>query len=303
MLLYDLCLSWNWEYDTDFVRLMDETCAARGMTLLSVSASNLSESLSLLSRREIGFRALLDRASEADSCYLPLVDIARSIGARRFNPRELADRAYDKAAIHQLFLEDGIPTPRTIILPAYHHRPELPSLDLHSIGGNFTVKPALGGGGDGVIMEISRLEQIQSARQHFPEQQYLLQEHVTPKTMNGIPAWFRVIYCIDDIFVSYWNTTTHIYTPADEMDGRVGPPQPILGSLREITRRIARLCELDLFSTEIALTEDDRLLVVDYVNDPIDLRLQSRAADGVPNFIVERIAERIVKAIQNQNAP
>ncbi|MCC7511318.1 MAG: hypothetical protein IT296_01585, partial [Anaerolineae bacterium] len=35
------------------------------------------------------------------------------------------------------------------------------------------------------------------------------------------------------------------------------------------------------------------LLVVDYVNDPIDLRLQSRAADGVPDFIVERIAARI----------
>jgi hypothetical protein len=39
--------------------------------------------------------------------------------------------------------------------------------------------------------------------------------------------------------------------------------------------------------------EDNRLLIVDYVNDPIDLRLQSRALDGVPDFIVEDIAARI----------
>ena len=300
---YDLCLASNWEYDDGFIEILDGTCRARGRRLLTVTPSTLAETLSRLSSGEAGFHALLDRASEADSSYLPLVDIARSLGARRFNPRELADRAYDKAAVHHLFLEDGIPTPRTIILPAYFHQPELPPLELHPLGGNFTVKPALGGGGDGVIMEISTPGQIQSARQHFPEQQYLLQEHVTPKMVDGLPAWFRVIFCLDEIFVTYWNTTTHIYTPADELGGRAYLSQTILGSLREVTRRIARLCELDIFSTEIALTEDDRLLVVDYVNDPIDLRLQSRAVDGVPNLIVERIAERIAETIQNPNAP
>ncbi|MFZ5855942.1 MAG: ATP-grasp domain-containing protein [Chloroflexota bacterium] len=300
---YDLCLASNWEYDDGFIEILDGTCRARGRRLLTVTPSTLAETLSRLSSGEAGFRALLDRASEADSSYLPLVDIARSLGARRFNPRELADRAYDKATVHHLFLEDGIPTPRTIILPAYLHQSELPPLDLQPLGGNFTVKPALGGGGDGVIMEISTPEQIQSARQHFPEQQYLLQEHVTPKMVDGLPAWFRVIFCLDEIFVTYWNTATHVYTPVGELGGRAGLSQTILGSLREVTRRIARLCELDLFSTEIALTEDDRLLVVDYINDPIDLRLQSRAADGVPNFIVERIAAQIAEAIQIQNAP
>jgi len=40
---------------------------------------------------------------------------------------------------------------------------------------------------------------------------------------------------------------------------------------------------------------------VDYVNDPIDLRLQSRAVDGVPDFIVEDVAARIAAtAIKNQ---
>jgi hypothetical protein len=309
------------------------------LTLLDISALNLAESLSLLSRREAAFRSLLDRASESDSSYLPLVEIAQSLGARRFNPRELADRAYDKAALHLAFEEDGIPAPRTIVLPAVLVQPELSPLDLNSLGNCFTAKPALGGGGDGVALEISTLEQIQSARRLFPEQQYLLQEHVTPKTVDGLPAWFRVIYCLGEIFVNFWDTTTHVYTAVDSVGvvlrdapvlrgdaqggwvegGHVGPPQQapqtvevalrddpalrdsaILGSLREITRRIARLCQLDLFSTEICLTEEDRLLVVDYVNDPIDLRVQSKAKDGVPDFIVERIAARIVEAMENQ---
>lgn len=293
MRLFDLCLAWNWEHDADFVRILDSACRARGLTLLDISARNLAESLSLLSRREIGFRTLLDRASEADSSYLPLVEAAKALGARRLNPRELADRAYDKASMHHAFLEDGIPTPQTVIFPAYLDQPELPSIELNFLGAKFTVKPALGGGGEGVVTELSTLEQIQSARRQFPEQQYLLQEHITPKIVDGLPAWFRVIHCLGEIFICYWDTTTHVYTSLRaEAETRLG-----LASLREVTRRIARLCRLDLFSTEIALTGESRLLVVDYVNDPIDLRLQSRAADGVPDEIVRRIAARIAETV------
>ncbi|GER80967.1 MAG: hypothetical protein M5U11_06230 [Anaerolineales bacterium] len=321
MRLYDLCLAWNWEHDADFVRILDSACAARGRTLLDVSARNLRELLPLLSERSAGFRLFLDRASEADSSYLSLVDAAKLLGARRLNPRELADRAYDKAAMHAAFLAGGIPVPQTAILPPLSAQPDLPPIDLSPFNGRFAVKPALGGGGEGVVVEISTPEQIQSARREFPDQQYLLQEHVTPKIVDGLPAWFRVIYCLGEVFVNFWDTTTHVYTPVrvgavgavlgdcpaegGAMGGHVGPPQPdppqpnpsqrpFSENLRGIARQIASICRLDLFSTEIAWTEDDRLLVVDYVNDPIDLRLQSRAADGVPDFIVERIAARIV---------
>ncbi len=289
MNVYGLCLAWNWEYDADFVRTLDEACAARGTTLLDVNARNLGECLSRLARREAGFRVLLDRASEADPAYLPLVEIARSLDACRLNPRELADRAYDKAAMHLAFLGEGIRTPHTIILPAYCDRPDLSPLDLSPLGRAFAVKPALGGGGEGVVTEVFTFEQVIRERRQFPEQKYLLQAHVAPRVLDGLPAWFRVIYCLGEIYPSFWNTDTHAYTRlALEAEIRLG-----LGSLRQVTERIARVCRLDLFSTEIALTEEDQFLVVDYVNDPIDLRLQSRAADGVPDFIVENIAAKV----------
>ena len=60
-----------------------------------------------------------------------------------------------------------------------------------------------------------------------------------------------------------------------------------------MTSRIASICKLDWFSTEIALT--DEFIVVDYVNDEIDTRVQSTAMDGVPDDIIESIAKQLVK--------
>jgi hypothetical protein len=39
------------------------------------------------------------------------------------------------------------------------------------------------------------------------------------------------------------------------------------------------------------------LVIVEYVNDPIDLRLQSAAFDGVPDEIVWSIAERLATLV------
>jgi hypothetical protein len=60
---------------------------------------------------------------------------------------------------------------------------------------------------------------------------------------------------------------------------------------------IALLCQLDLFSSEIAFTPEGRFVVVDYVNDQIDLRLQSKILEGVPDDIVQDIAERLVNQV------
>jgi hypothetical protein len=58
-----------------------------------------------------------------------------------------------------------------------------------------------------------------------------------------------------------------------------------------------------LFSTEIAVTSDGRFVIVDYVNDPIDLRLQSKALDGVPDEIVKDITERLLELISLHHTP
>jgi len=48
---------------------------------------------------------------------------------------------------------------------------------------------------------------------------------------------------------------------------------------------------------------DGRLLSVDYVNDPIDLRLQSQTAEGVPDEIVAAVADCIAEWVDQQTRP
>jgi hypothetical protein len=184
-------------------------------------------------------------------------------------------------------------TPFTIVLPSYEEQPLLPAVDLASLGDGFTIKPALGGGGDGVVSGATSLSQVVVARQAFPSQRYLLQAQIIPARLGPRMAWFRVTYCLEKVYPCWWDYCTHIYYPvtSDEMNSYN------LSPLHSITSSIARICGLELFSSEITLTPDGRFVIVDYVNDPIDLRLQSRAFDGVPDDIVRDITERLAEFV------
>jgi hypothetical protein len=70
-----------------------------------------------------------------------------------------------------------------------------------------------------------------------------------------------------------------------------------------IVRTIARVSRLRFFSTEVARDAAGRLLVVDYVNENCDMRLRSAHADGVPDAVVARIADRIAAHAAGAAAP
>ncbi len=295
---YDLCLAWNWEYDADFVSILESACRGRGLNLLQATAENLDPILKALERNEIRFFSLFDRASESEARFLPLVRWAEEAGIYRINPHERAVHAMNKASMHLEFITAGIQTPHTIILSPYEVEPHLASLDLSPLGDRFTIKPAHGGGGGGVIVEARTLEQVIQARLEFPSDHYLLQAHVVPAELGGRPAWFRVIYCGGSVFPFWWHIVTHVYEPVTETDVRTHQLEPLFST----TEAIAAVCGLDIFSTEIARTESGLYVAVDYVNDPIDLRLRSKTADGVPDVIVQKIADRLVELVLEHRA-
>jgi hypothetical protein len=288
---YDLCLTWNWEYDADFVLLIEAACAVRGVSLLQVTPQSLGRVLSGLENGEITFTTLFDRASESDPRFQPLVEWATRHKLFCINPQKRTIWSGDKATMHLEFISRGLYTPYTIILSPYSKHASIHPLDLGPLAGSFAIKPACEGGGDGVILEATSWEQVLEARQQYPDEKYLLQAHVTTCILDGHPAWFRVLYCDGAVYPSWWDQQTHIYARVTaEEKARFG-----LRNLREIPARIAQICGLHLFSTEIALTEAGDFLVVDYVNDPVDLRLQSKAVDGVPDIFVESIAARLAR--------
>ena len=295
---YDLCLTWNWEYDAEFVKLFNFACQSHGLSLLQITPENLSDRMQSISNKEIVFQIFFDRASDADPGFNPVVQWACAHTLHHINFHKLARRAWDKVAMHEV-ISVRMNTPLTIILPSYDEEPLLSEIDLSSLGERFTIKPGNGGGGDGVMNEATTLSQVLIARQEFPTQRYLLQAHISPARLGSRMAWFRVIYCAGKVYPCWWDSDTHIYT-------HVTPNEEAchnLGSLRTITSSIATLCGLTLFSTEIAITSDGRFVIVDYVNDPIDLRLQSKAFDGVPDHIVKDITERLVELILPCHTP
>jgi hypothetical protein len=288
---YDLCLAWNWEYDADFVRLIEAACTARGMSLLHVKPETLGQVLANLENGEIKFSVLFDRASESDPHFQPLVNWADKQNTFCINPQKQTTWSWDKATMHLEFISHGLYTPYTIILSPFSKHPSIHPHDLKPLGGSFAIKPACEGGGDGVILEASSWDQVLEARRQFPDEKYLLQAHVTPRILDGRPAWFRVLVCEGAVYPCWWDQRTHIYQRVTAQE----KAQYNMRSLSEVPARIAQICRLQLFSTEIALTEDGHFLVVDYVNDPVDLRLQSKAVDGVPDIYVESIAARLVR--------
>ena len=295
MSLYDLCVAWNWEYDADFVHLIEAACTARGMSFLQVTPESLDLVLDGLRNGETSFKTLFDRASESDPRFQPLVDWASRHKAFCLNPQKRTVWSGDKATMHLEFISRGLYTPYTIILSPYSKHSSIHHADLGPLGGSFAIKPACEGGGDGVILEATSWEQVLNARQQYPNEKYLLQAHVTTCVIEGRPAWFRVLFCDGAVYPCWWDQHTHIYARVTaEEKARFG-----LRSLREIPARIAQICGLHLFSTEIALTETGHFLAVDYVNDPVDLRLQSKAVDGVPDSFVESIAARLVRMAEN----
>lgn len=285
---YDLCLPWYWEHDIDFVHFVERACQEQGLTLCQITLDNLLEAISALYKGEKTFNTLLDRA-QGDDRFLPIHLWAKEYDKKRINPAELSLWSEDKATMHLELITAGINTPYTILLSPFLKQPVVPALDLTPLGQQFVIKPSNEGGGEGVILGASSLDQILRARMQFPEQKYLLQATVTPRTIQGRPAWFRVFYAVGKTYPCWWHPLTHVYAAVTQSEEH----RYELNPLDSITQRIASICKLDWFTTEIALTLED-FVVVDYVNDQIDTRVQSKAVDGAPDEIMQSIASQLV---------
>lgn len=284
----DLCLPWYWEYDVDFVHFVECACQEQELTLWQVTPENLLESVNALYKGERTFNTLLDR-SQGENRFLPIDRWAKEYNKKRINPIEVSLWSEDKATMHLELITAGMNTPHTILLSPFLEQPVLPEIDLTPLGTQFVIKPSNEGGGEGVILGASSLDQILRARMQFPEQKYLLQSTVVPRTIQGRPAWFRVFYAVGNTYPCWWHPFTHVYASVTAVEEN----RYELSRLHEITRRIATLCKLDWFTTEIALTLED-FVVVDYVNDQIDTRIQSKAVDGAPDDIIQSIASQLV---------
>jgi hypothetical protein len=201
--------------------------------------------------------------------------------------------------MHLEFIANGLVTPYTIIIPPFNTTEKilLSVADLAQLGRPFIIKPAnTTGGGIGVVDGAETLQDILTARQVYHNDKYLLQEKVKPIARDGKRFWFRGFFCCGLIDCSWWDDSTHRY----EMLNPTEVSFYQLEGLFQIVEKISNIIKLNFFSTEIALCQSGKFIVIDYVNEICDMRLKSQHADGVPDEIVLKIVNQIVDYVKEK---
>jgi hypothetical protein len=299
---YDLVITHDWEFDGDFVRLVAGSARSRSLTTLLVPPADAGRVLQDFRSGDLDFAVLFDRASGSSPEFIALQALAVERGRDVIEGLDKLRWASDKATMHLEFHAADIPTPYTIILPAFAARQaiDLTPRELEPLGVPFVIKPANTTGGSlGVVADASGPDDVQAARRTFPADKYLLQEKVAPEVRDGRRFWFRGFFVLGQVHLTWWDDRTHVYAELGYAESAAAGLDPIYA----IVRAIARVSRLRFFSTEVARDVRRRLVVVDYVNEICDMRLRSAHPDGVPDAVVERIADRIAAYAAEAAAP
>jgi hypothetical protein len=295
----DVCLAADWEFDRDFLSLMEGNLRSRKLSTYIVWPYNLEQVLQDLRSGSMGFRFVLDRASTTSPEFLELYRILSGTGVRFLDDPDTILWASDKATMHLEFISGGMRVPYTLIVAPFNTSEHIPFSrdDLARLGSPFFIKPAnTTGGGIGVFEHGTCLSDILAVRQQHKGDKYLVQERVHPLEKEGRRFWFRAFYACGSSFATWWHDLSHVYEPLWPEEVERYELQPLFGQIQNI----ARICRLNFFSTEIVLDRGGQWVAVDYVNESCDLRLKSRHADGVPDEVVSQIAERIADFAQGQ---
>jgi Carbamoyl-phosphate synthase L chain, ATP binding domain len=281
---------WEWPFDEPFVSLLERRCRDRGLEFASVNADHESVVASFLAEGVSAPRLLVDRASDVMPALVSLLSRLKERGCRLLNDAGRMAWCRDKATMHLELVAAGVRVPFGVVVSSDEEQHEERLVHVATdLGSPFVIKPAEGGGGEGVVLDAEKPADVADYLQQTGFGKIILQRRVVPRTVGGERGWFRVFWVNGLVFPCWWNDITHVYrllSPAEEASED-------LGRLRGITTTIASISGIDLFTTEIAVDQDGELVVVDFVNEMPDLRPQWCAADGVPEPIVETIAAEI----------
>lgn len=294
----DCVVLYEWEYDDDFVAIVSRKLSDENIPHRVYHAEELAGVLEKVKQKELSFRCVVDRASDVDDNAEALVAMLKRRGAEIINDPAEIRHASDKASMHLEFITAGIFVPYTIIISPYNTQKEvkLSLAELAHLGRPFIIKPAnTTGGGIGVVTGAEGLQEVVETRQHNKDDKYLLQRKIEPVRTNGRRAWFRPFYIFGRVLNCWWDDQTHLYFEATAEEAE----HYGLGQIENIVKKIYEVCKLDFFSTEIALAEDGKFVVIDYVNEMCDMRVKSKHFDGVPDVVVEGIATRLARGVRD----
>jgi len=296
--VYDLAMTHKLDADDYFIHRVQEACARAGLNFFLIEPAWAAEYLAKLERKEVWARVVINMQSEhhdPKEIFHRIIRQSHTLGAKVIDPPDVAMAACHKAMAHQRLLAAGLLLPPTIILDesSAGHWPELTAEQLTLLEPPFVIKPALGYGRKGIILDATSIADLKKAAMAWPWGPYLLQKRIVPRTLAGEPAYFRVYHVFGTTWLSWWNCYTDKYrlvTPEEEAELMLAP-------LHQIALKLAAVTGMNFFSTEVSQTEAGEFFLIDYVNDQCHLLTQTASPqNGVPDELVNAIALKLVEA-------
>lgn len=289
----DLLAVWDWEFDRAFLERLARACAARGVLFAAVREDGGSQLEAVAVGWETVPAVVLDRASDIWPGLATLLARFEATGCRTVNNAGRMAWCRDKATMHLELVAAGIHVPYGVIISSDQAARTGGVLAEHAqaLGAPFVIKPAEGGGGEGVVLDASTAADVARYLEERGYDKVILQRRVLPSSLGGNRGWFRVFFLAGQIVPCWWDDLTHLYrllSPGEEEAAG-------LGRLRDLTAAIAHIANIDFFTTEIALDLAGEMVVVDFVNEMPDLRCQSEHPDGVPQPLVDAIVAMLVE--------
>lgn len=295
----DFCVGWGAWPDEPFADMVRRHCRTRGLSCVFCKDSNVSALVREVEKGATRIVCHLDLCAdyeEGGNPYARLAYAVKDSGGFVVNEPDHARLAANKAVLHYRFEKAGIPVPNTVVVRNWERADcALTATEQRQLGRPFIIKPARGCGKQGVAtVDNGSVEEIARARRYDKGDDFLLQQLVEPRWFGHHMAWFRVFYVVGEIIICWWDKVTEHYTCTTVEEFQ----QCHLMPLCEIMGKIARTALMSFFTTELAITgqgSQQRCLAIDYVNDPCDTTLQSHSHCGVPDRVVDRLAERLVE--------
>jgi len=295
--IYDLVMTHLLDTDDFFIHCVQRYCAEERLNFFLIEPVWVESFYDRLAQGKVWPRVLLNMHSEhhqPDEIFHRLIRLAAERHTQVIDPPDRALAAFDKARVHDRLATAGIRVPPTVIVPA-ERTPnfQLTEEERALVGTPFVIKPGMGYGRRGVIMNAHNENDLAQSVAAWPDRHYLLQQRIVPRQLNGLPVYFRVFFVFDSVFYSWWNCFTDHYRLVASQEAQDLNLKP----LEEITRHIASITGMNFFSSEIAQTESGEFVVIDYVNDQCHMLSQSANPKiGVPDELVAAIAKRLVQA-------
>ena len=293
---YDLAMTHKLDADDLFIHSVQQACAVARLNFFLIEPLWVEAFHRALERGEVRTRALLNMHSEhhqPEEIFHRLVRLAAEQGAFVIDPPDRAQAAFDKSRLHPRLVAAGIPVPHSVIVePVNGDAVTLTSEERASLGTPFVIKPGMGYGRRGLVLDAVSEADLARSAAAWPDARYLFQRKIVPAQHDGAPLYWRAYFVFDRVWLCWWNCYTdqyHLVTAAERV--ALG-----LARVEEITRQIAALTGMTFFSSEIARTESGEFVVIDYVNDQCLLLSQtSNPQIGVPDDLVIAIAQRLVE--------